>query len=543
MASSGAAYVMLLVSTILLGGCLKKTDQKVAFRVDASSKIGTGHFMRCLTLADGLKQRGAQIRFVSRYLPEHLRSMLAAKNQEFVLLDSNQNDIGLDELAHSHWLGVSQMQDAQDTIRSLSDETWDWLIVDHYALDERWESALRRSARCTMVIDDIADRKHDCDILLDQNYYTDMAIRYAGKVPDRCKTLLGSEYALLQSDYAELHERVPPREGPIRCVFIYFGGTDTDNLTGRSISAFLSLNRPNIEVDVVVSPSSPHVEAIRKQVEGHANIHLHDSLPTLAPLMTKADIAIGAGGSTSWERLCMGLPAIVISLAENQRSIAEELHHRSVIRWLGHKDGVAIGGIAKELKRLIDQGMDREWSQQCFKLVDGKGVKRVGAALMVSRDNPLRARYAMLEDEALLLEWANDPETRRNSFSSAQITKATHHKWFNGRLSNLDEYRLYIIETTDSVPVGQVRFERSGEAWEVHYLLSPLFRHRGLGRALLEVGLLQLGVDERSAHVFGRVKRINEPSRKIFENLGFNAVPCDSDSELLVYRNGEINSG
>jgi len=155
---------------------------KIAVRVDASVQIGTGHFMRCLTLADGLRERGAKIRFVSRHLPEHLRSMLAEKGHEFVPLDSAKNDMPLDELEHAHWLGVSQPQDAADSIQALSEEAWDWLIVDHYALDMHWESAMRRTAKQIMVIDDIADRRHDCDVLLDQNFYSDMQKRYTGKV-------------------------------------------------------------------------------------------------------------------------------------------------------------------------------------------------------------------------------------------------------------------------------------------------------------------------------------------------------------------------
>ncbi len=147
---------------------------KIAFRCDASIQIGSGHFMRCLTLADALKKQGALIRFVSRDLPEHLRDMLAAKGMEFAALKNEAAETPAGDLAHSHWLGTSQMQDVQDTAQALADQTWDWLVVDHYALDVRWESAMRTHARHIMVIDDIADRQHDCEVLLDQNFYADM---------------------------------------------------------------------------------------------------------------------------------------------------------------------------------------------------------------------------------------------------------------------------------------------------------------------------------------------------------------------------------
>lgn len=133
--------------------------------------------MRCLTLADALKQRGAQIRFVSRQMPKHLRDMLREKSHECTPLNSRSNEEAADDLPHSHWLGTSQAADAQKTLQALSAQTWDWLVVDHYALDARWESALRGMVRRILVIDDLADRVHDCDVLLDQNLYEDMDTR------------------------------------------------------------------------------------------------------------------------------------------------------------------------------------------------------------------------------------------------------------------------------------------------------------------------------------------------------------------------------
>jgi UDP-2,4-diacetamido-2,4,6-trideoxy-beta-L-altropyranose hydrolase len=163
----------------------------IAFRVDANSQIGTGHFMRCLTLAVALKQCGAQIRFVSRDLPTYLRDMFVARDLDLVSLSSAEKEKPTRDLAHSHWLGASQAQDAKATIQALSDNSWDWLIVDHYALDVRWESTLRKSTKQIMVIDDLADRQHNCDVLLDQNLYRDMQTRYSDKVPAHCRLLLG----------------------------------------------------------------------------------------------------------------------------------------------------------------------------------------------------------------------------------------------------------------------------------------------------------------------------------------------------------------
>jgi len=241
----------------------------VAFRVDASSEIGTGHFMRCLTLAAGLKQRGVQVRFVSRHVPGHIRDMLSAKGHEMATLNSIPNEETAGESSYAQWLGVSQAQDATDTSHALSDQVWDWLVVDHYALDARWERALRNAVKRILVIDDIADRKHDCDVLLDQNFYMDMDVRYTGKVPAHCQLLLGPRYALLRDEFRRMREQVNPRTGTIKRVFIFFGGVDSDNCTGRAIESLVNICIPGLLVDVVIGAQHP----CREQIESECALY------------------------------------------------------------------------------------------------------------------------------------------------------------------------------------------------------------------------------------------------------------------------------
>ncbi len=199
---------------------------KIAIRVDASFQIGTGHFMRCLTLADTLKQRGAEIRFICRYLPDYLQDSLRKSGYEFKLLTSVSTEVVEGDLVHSSWLGTCQHIDAQDSVHALSDSKWDWLIVDHYALDAQWESAVRAVSKKILVIDDIADRLHDCDLLLDQNYYANMDSRYKGKVPLYCRLLLGPRYALLRDEFRQLREKVKLRTGPVKRILVFFGGVE-----------------------------------------------------------------------------------------------------------------------------------------------------------------------------------------------------------------------------------------------------------------------------------------------------------------------------
>lgn len=350
---------------------------RLAIRVDASTQIGTGHFMRCLTLADALKQRGAQIRFVSCHMHGHLRGMLNAKGHEFAPLNSISSEEAVVDLPHAHWLGISQAQDAAGTIHALSDKTWDWLVADHYALDARWESVLRQTAKRILVIDDLADRVHDCDVLLDQNFYADMDTRYTGKVPAHCKLLLGPNYALLREEFRRLREQVKPRIGPVKRVLVFFGGVDADNYTARAIDALVNIGINGLQVDVVIGAQHPYRDDIESACAEHGFV-CHVQTNRMAELMAAADLAIGASGSASWERCCLGLPAICLTAAPNQVAIAAGLQARGAIVRVRNGvpvDAVELSEALLSLIRQPDQVMSL--SKAASELADGAGSDRV----------------------------------------------------------------------------------------------------------------------------------------------------------------------
>jgi UDP-2,4-diacetamido-2,4,6-trideoxy-beta-L-altropyranose hydrolase len=512
---------------------------KVFFRADASLEIGTGHVMRCLTLATALREKGATCLFVCRENPGNLLEVIRERGFEATALSSGEtyakprSATDGKQLDHAAWLGVDWSIDAEETINIIGETEADWFIVDHYALDARWESAVKSRCRQLMVIDDLADRGHDCELLLDQNLHANLEERYKDFVQSGCKQLLGPRYALLQRDYAHHFDSTETLKGAIHRIFIFFGGADQSNLTGRSISAFLALNRPDINVDVVISAVSPYASAILQQVQGHENIRVHHNLPTLAPLMRQADLAIGAGGVTNWERLCVGLPALVITLADNQHPIAAELHHRRLIHWLGAQGDVEEDDISQALRKLLAlETLKNEFSNGT-QLVDGMGVSRVLAAMGVDFAAPLRVRTVTLDDEAMLLEWANDSITRASALSGSQITPQVHKQWLLNRLQNTMTCRMFIVETAEGEPIGQARFELLKDGWRVDYSLPPNLRGRGLGRRLLEVALSQLRNEGADAIVFGEVKAQNFASRRVFESLGFSV--SSGEGETLKY--------
>jgi UDP-2,4-diacetamido-2,4,6-trideoxy-beta-L-altropyranose hydrolase len=213
----------------------------------------------------------------------------------------------------------------------------------------------------------------------------------------------------------------------------------------------------------------------------------------------------------------------VVTVAENQKPIAEELNRLGLVRWIGNKDKVDQKLIYKNLFKLVDGDLDENWSSRCQQLVDGLGVNRVTAPLVVSKETPLKIRDARLSDESLLLMWANDPVTRKNAFSSSRIDPQAHRIWFYNRLRSIDVCKIYIVETQDDIPIGQVRFELKDQVWEIDYSITSIFRRCGLGKRVLSVALKRLKMELSIPQiVFGYVKLQNEFSCKVFESLGFN---------------------
>lgn len=356
-------------------------QMKIAIRVDASNKIGTGHFMRCLTLADALKIRGAQVRFVSRHIPEYLQDMLNVRGHELIQLDGIPAELSIDDNSYAHWLGVSQAQDSIDTRHALCDQAWDWLVVDHYALGVRWETVLRDTVKRILVIDDIADRQHDCDLLLDQNLYANMDIRYTGKVPRYCQLLLGPRYALLRDEFRKIRAHVKPRTGPVNRILVFFGGVDPDSYTSHAIEALAEINKKDLYVDVVIGSQHPNREQIKKACAEH-NFFCHVQTSLMAELMAVADLAIGAGGSASWERCCLGLPTLIVSLADNQTGIARALDLFSACRYMGSMEAASTSVMRAAIVDLMNhQDHLRALSEKSYSLVDGLGLDRVCQSL------------------------------------------------------------------------------------------------------------------------------------------------------------------
>ncbi|MED3746323.1 UDP-2,4-diacetamido-2,4,6-trideoxy-beta-L-altropyranose hydrolase [Peribacillus psychrosaccharolyticus] len=309
--------------------------------------------IRCLTLAEKLRRHGAEVRFICREHVGHLCDLIEIKGYTVLRLPLVQEKQSLPaDTAQSQWLRVSQQQDAAQTKRLLKKEAVDLLVIDHYAINEVWESILRETTKKIMVIDDLADRKHDCDFLLDQNDYDEYQLRYKSLVPAPCKTFLGPNFVLFRSEfYFPVKRRI--RRGPVKRLLLFFGGSDQTNETKKALHAFLALNRTDIQIDLVVGQTNLHKKELAHICKQYDFLTFHYQVNYLAELMYKADLSIGAGGTTTWERCMMGLPSIVWSIADNQVKICENAGRKKIVAYLGKKEEVETSLVSKQLCSLL----------------------------------------------------------------------------------------------------------------------------------------------------------------------------------------------
>lgn len=357
-----------------------RAEVRIIFRSDASLQIGTGHIMRCLTLADALRERGTQCSFICREHPGNLINLIRSKGFSVHELKFDQDRVGRDSSpSHSAWLGDAWKNDADLTIVGVGHKVVDWLIVDHYALDRRWESSMRSHCRRLMVIDDLADRSHDCDLLLDQNFGR-TSKDYGSLLNMDSLTLIGPHYALLRPEFSTLRPQSLARrktDPQLKNLLITMGGVDKNNTTGKVLDALkICILSPDLLITIVMGPHAPWLEYVRAQASQMPwSTRVLVGVENMAQLMVESDLAIAAAGSTSWEYCCMGLPTIQVALAANQVPVAYALGKAGATIRLAEAD------INKKLANLIVYASLpsrlQAMTKICSAITQGKGVELV----------------------------------------------------------------------------------------------------------------------------------------------------------------------
>lgn len=462
----------------------------IAFRTDASLQIGTGHVMRCLTLADALQAAGAQCHFICREHPGNLIALIGQRGFAVSVLPAATEALSTDELAvetqpeYAGWLGADWATDAAQTKAGVGETAVDWLIVDHYAIDTLWEQKLRPMCRRLMVIDDLADRQHDCDLLLDQNLYRSMETRYDNLVPESCQKLLGPKYALLRPEFAAARNNLRQRDGQIARLLIFYGGADLTNETEKALHALSAFTERHIDVDVVVGCANLHKEQIQEICSAHEGFHYHSMIDNMAELMSAADLAIGAGGATTWERCSVGLPTLITVLAENQRELAENGARQGLFFYMGQSTAVTSKKILDALNFFVSSPESMQsYAIHGLATVDAKGTQRVVGMLCPPQ---ISIRRAGVEDCDPIYAWRNAEETRRYIFDDKPIPLETHRNWFHNTLKNPD--RVLLIGEIDNRPAGVLRYDFSCNEALISVYLVPGGQGRGVGSQLIRCG-------------------------------------------------------
>ncbi|SFS31782.1 UDP-2,4-diacetamido-2,4,6-trideoxy-beta-L-altropyranose hydrolase [Marininema halotolerans] len=330
---------------------------KVLIRADASTGMGSGHVMRCLNLADRLRQKGAAITFASREYVGNLHGVVKQRGYPIVSLPARRK-ISSTSLV---------TEDAHETIQlAEKNAPYDLVIVDHYALDSRWERLVRRIAQRVMVIDDVAQRRHDCDLLLDSAFYKDPIQRYKGLLPKRCKTFFGPEYVLLATQFCEQRERPLQKNSPPQRLLLSFGGSDPTGETVKVLTVFGMLSLPGVVIDVVAGRANPHHSILNAQCQRLKNAIFYPHVDNMAERMAQCDLAIGAGGSTVWERCSLSVPTITVAIAENQVELLKGLQQLGVIHHLGWHQDVSRKQWLNEMKKVLtDSQIHRKLVKNC----------------------------------------------------------------------------------------------------------------------------------------------------------------------------------
>lgn len=520
----------------MITGVLKKWQRKdceviclmnVLIRVDAAMQIGSGHIMRCLTLADELKANRSRVNFVCRSVPGHMGDKISERGYQVTMLPdlTEAYASGMGEFIQTGQLGVTWQQDADETIQAIGDKIFDWLIVDHYGIDYRWHSRLRPFSKKIMVIDDLANRKLDCDLLLDQTYGRDKKA-YLPYVFTNTQVITGSHYALLRPQFSRLRHKALARRKSCReskRILIFMGGTDLENVTGFVLDSLASMSfRESPVIDVVLGRESPHLSVIMTQSKKYPfEINVYCDVSNMAERMLIADLAVGAGGTTSWERCCLGLPTIVVQTADNQLKLIQYLDSAGVIVNLGIWSMLTVEKVKAGVEPFLDNSRSyQQMAEKSFTISDGFGVSRVVKKL-IGASSGVMLHLACENDCGIIYKWQTTPALREYCRNPAIPTWSEHQEWFKEVLIDVDR-ELYLVCMRDE-SVGQVRLDKISEqddAYEISILIAPDWQGKGIAKTVLDI----LRKIKPHTKFMAEVLDGNNTSQKLFEAAGYQQI-------------------
>lgn len=478
------------------------------FRVDADSIMGTGHLMRCLALAQTLKEYGGQATFLT--------------NTDSTPLLGRLRDEGLRVAAAEGLPGSAD--DARMTAAYAARGNLPWVVIDGYHFGPEFQRGLRSQGLFTLVIDDNGIHAHcDADLVLNQNLHASERM-YPDRAP-HTQLLLGTKYVLLRNEFRQWRGRESETNKTAKRILVTIGGSDPDNVTLKVIRALKETTIAELKVKVVAGAANPHFASLKQEIKNTGNdFELLGAVTNMPELMAWADLAVAAAGTTSWELAFMGLPMLAVIIADNQVQIAEPLSQCGAAVNAGWGNLVEIAALSEMIKSLLTSPSQRsEMAAKGSLLVDGEGADRV---VMQMLDAEFRLRPVRKEDSRLIWEWANMPDVRAVSFSAEPIPWENHLNWFEAKLDDPGCFFQVAVNRED-LPVGQIRFDHNFDEAVVSISLDPGFRGKGYGTTLLRLGAQKLFNLTEVGKVNAYIKPDNQTSVHAFTKAGYKAAGAE----------------
>ncbi|MGB0936182.1 MAG: UDP-2,4-diacetamido-2,4,6-trideoxy-beta-L-altropyranose hydrolase [Colwellia sp.] len=514
----------------------------IVIRVDASTRIGSGHIMRCLTLARKLSANSCKIIFLSKNHQGNLNEFIKKEGFEVFVLSAPDENVE-DQMDDKLWLGCSYLKDANECLKLLQSLEVDLLIVDHYSLDYQWHKIIKKMQNKIykmkiMVIDDLANRKHDCDILLDQTLGRE-AYHYKNLVPNHCQLLLGTEFIMLRDEFFKLRKIAKNKRKnnfEIKNLLISIGGTDPNNITNNLLNWLIKLKHSqlitkDLKVVIVLNQLS-----IAKMLDNTSNnldwVTIVSNPKSMAQLMLDADIAIGSSGGTAWERCCLGLPSLSIISAENQRFISKNLANLGAIIDLGHFSNLTYLDFSESLKKIMNSTDNyKKMSTQSFACCDGVGANNVTELVLSDLSHDIFLLEANYGDCEVMFNWQSNSEIRKYSHNPEPVKWKQHCDWLKSTLSNNNKH-LYMINHTNpknqlSEPLGILRLDaiessqyREAPFWKISILIAV--EHQGKKIALKAINKIPNIYKKQG--IVAEVHEDNTASHRLFSRAGFTTI-------------------
>ena len=482
-------------------------SNKTFIRADSTTRMGTGHIMRCIALGQHAKRQGDKIVFLSHCQSDKLRRRIIDEGFKFIPIKKPYPDPG----------------DFEKTISELSaDGLQNWIVVDGYHFSETYQKKIRAAGHKLLMIDDMVNHaRYHANILMNQNIHAP-GLEY--RVGPETIQLLGSKYVLLRQEFLrcrDVQKKVPVRAARI---LVTLGGADSDNTTLEVIKALKLLNESSLAVKIIVGPANPYISSLQKELDQAAfEYELLSSVSDMTRCIAWADMAISAGGTTCWELCYVGVPFLVVILSENQAPIAEKLGKTGIAINMGWHQDMTAPDLAERTLELMENVTKRSTMMDAAReLIDGHGPERIYDLInFLNQGQGIKnyIRRAQKKDCLDTFALANDPLVRKNSFSSDKIKIDDHRKWFDTKLKSEDSC-IFVAEISGTL-IGQIRYDKKEDVAFISIAIAAPFRGVGLGAELIAATLRSASRQLKVGKIRALVKDSNPASIQIFKKAGF----------------------